>query len=269
MCIRDRYKVVDKEQKHVIMTKRENDPVGSVYTVAVTVEHEGITYTLTGFSGEYVGEFRNLNSLEAFALSGETAFLSVDGGVLFDKAKTKLIRYPKGKTGTSYTVPASVRVLGYSSFESNSTLTAIALPTGLTTIEDGALYCCYELKTVNIPSTLTSIGNAFLGYSEVEDVKIPEGITKLDYMFLYECKKLKTLELPSTFTKQLRSDFCTNCTALQSVTCRAVTPPPLGGGAFDGVVLAGVELKVPSASVSAYENAPYWKDFKKPFVALP
>ena len=263
------YKVVDKEQKHVIMTKRENDPVGTVYTVAVTVEHEGITYTLTGFSGECVSEFRNLNSLEAFALSGETAFLSVDGGVLFDKAKTKLIRYPRGKTGTSYTVPASVTVLGEQSFEGNDTLTSIVLQPGLTTIEDGALYICRELKTINIPSTLTSIGNAFLGNSKVEDVKIPEGITELDRMFLYKCKKLKTLELPSTFTKQWGSDFCANCTALQSVTCMAATPPTLGARAFSGVVLAGVTLKVPSASVSAYEGAAVWKDFKKPFVQLP
>ena len=263
------YKVVDKAQRHVIMTKRENDPVGSVYTVAVTVEYSGITYTLTGFSGECVSEFRNLSSLEAFALSGETAFLSVDDGVLFDKAKTKLIRYPKGKIGTSYMVPASVTVLGEYSFEGNSKLTAIALPQGLTTIEDGALYACFKLKTVNIPSTLTSIGTAFLGYSEVEDVKIPEGITKLDHMFLYECTKLKTLELPSTFTKQLRSYFCANCTALQSVTCRAATPPALESDAFENVILAGVTLKVPSASVSAYEGAAVWNNFKKPFVALP
>ena len=165
-------------------------------------------------------------------------------------------------------VPSSVTVLGESSFKGNDTLTAITLPTGLTTIEDGALYVCFKLKTVNIPSTLTSIGNAFLGYSEVEDVKIPEGITFLDRLFLYECTKLKTLELPSTLT-ETRTNLCVNCTALQSVTCRAVTPPPLGGGAFDGVVLAGVTLKVPTGSVSAYQSASIWKDFKKPFVALP
>ncbi|MFC2330191.1 MAG: leucine-rich repeat domain-containing protein [Treponema sp.] len=263
------YKVVDKTQKHVIMTKRESGSVSGVYTVAVTVEHEGITYTLTGFSKDCISDFGYLTSLTAFALSGETAFLSVDGGVLFDKAKTKLIRYPKGKTGTSYTVPSSVTVLGNSSFKGNNTLTAIALPTGLTTIEDGALYTCFKLKTVNIPSTLTSIGNAFLGYSEVEHVKIPEGITKLDNIFLYECTKLKTLELPSTFTKQLRSGFCANCTALQSVTCKAATPPILQSDAFENVVLAGVTLKVPSDSVSAYEGAAVWNNFEKPFVALP
>ena len=168
----------------------------------------------------------------------------------------------------SYTVPASVRVLGYSSFKGNSKLTAIALPTGLTTIKDGALYACLKLKTVNIPSTLTSIGTAFLGYSKVEDVKIPEGITKLDHMFLYECTKLKTLELPSTLT-ETGTNLCVNCTALQSVTCMAATPPALGGGAFSGVVLAGVTLKVPSASVSAYQSESIWKDFNEPFVALP
>ncbi|QTQ12848.1 leucine-rich repeat domain-containing protein [Treponema parvum] len=262
------YKVVDKEQKHVIMTKRESDAGGTVYTVNVKPEYSGITYTLTGFSKQCISGFGYLTSLTAFALSGETAFLSVDGGVLFDKAKTKLIRYPNGKTGTSYTVPTSVTVLGDSSFKGNSKLTAIALPTGLTTIEDGALYACLKLKTVNIPSTLTSIGNAFLGYSKVEDVKIPEGITKLDHMFLYECTKLKTLELPSTLT-ETGTNLCVNCTALQSVTCMAATPPALGGGAFSGVVLAGVTLKVPSASVSAYQSESIWKDFKKPFVALP
>ena len=134
------YKVVDKAQKHVIMTKRESGSVGTVYTVAVTVEHEGITYTLTGFSKDCISDFGYLTSLTAFALSGETAFLSVDGGVLFDKAKTKLIRYPTGKTGTSYTVPASVTVLGESSFSSNGTLTAIVLQEGLTTVEDNALH---------------------------------------------------------------------------------------------------------------------------------
>ena len=40
------YKVTDKAQRHVIMTKRESGSVSGVYTVAVTVEYSGITYTL-------------------------------------------------------------------------------------------------------------------------------------------------------------------------------------------------------------------------------
>ncbi|ERJ99812.1 leucine rich repeat protein, partial [Treponema socranskii subsp. socranskii VPI DR56BR1116 = ATCC 35536] len=262
------YEVVDKTQKHVIMTKRENGSVGSVYTVAVTVEYSGITYTLTGFSGRCIGDFGYLTSLTAFALSGETAFLSVDGGVLFNKDKTKLIRYPTGKTGTSYTVPSSVRVLGDHSFYYSEKLTSIVLQPGLTTVEDHALHYCQNLQTVSIPSTLTSIGSNFLAFSKVEHVKIPEGVTKVGFQFLDSCSELKTVELPASLTTT-DGLFCGRCPKLQSVTCKAATPPPLESDAFENVVLSGVTLKVPAISVSAYENAPIWKDFKKPFLTLP
>ena len=260
------YKVTDKAQKLVIMTKRESGSVSGVYTVAVTVEYSGITYTLTGLSEDCIGGFNDLMYLEAFALSGPSNFFSVEGGVLFDKHKTKLIRYPLNKAGAPYTVPSSVKVLGKRSFSGSRKLTSLILPDGLTTVEDLALYACQKLKTVYIPSSLTSIGSHFLAASEVEDVKIPEGVTKLGYQFLDNCWELKTLELPASLTTP--GNLCDGCTALQSVTCKAATPPALES-AFKNVVLAGVTLKVPAGSISAYQNAPIWKDFKKPFVALP
>ena len=257
-----KYEVVDKEQKHVIMTRWENgvDSTTVVYTVAVTVVHEGITYTLTGFSRGCIYDYlTSLNLLTAFALSGESAFLSVDGGVLFDKTKTKLICYPKGKTGTTYTVPTSVKVLGTGSFSENRTLTSIVLPEGLTTIEDYALYDCKNLQTVNIPSTLTSIGWSFLIYSKVENVVIPEGITELKSYSLYNCSSLKTVELPASLT-QMGVYFCGHCTALETVTCKAPTPPTLErSNAFNGVTLSGVTLKVPSSD--AYQVAEVWGNF--------
>ena len=262
------YKVVDKEQKHVIMTKRESDAGGTVYTVNVKPEYSGITYTLTGFSKQCISDFGGWGSLEAFALSGPSNFFSVEGGVLFDKAKTKLIRYPTGKAGTPYTVPASVKVLGDSSFTDSHNLTSLILQDGLTTVEDFALHFCRNLQTVYIPSSLTSIGGYFLAFSKVEDVKIPEGVTELSYQFLDGCSALKTLELPASLTTPGWL-FCEDCTALQSVTCKAVTPPALESNAFKNIILAGVTLKVPAGSISAYETTPIWKDFKKPFLTLP
>ena len=263
------YKVVDKAQKLVIITKRgDNTGSNTVYTVNVKPEYSGFTYTLTGLSKQCISGFGGWGPLEAFVLSGQSNFLSVEGGVLFDKHKTKLIRYPTGKAG-SYTVPPSVKVLGESSFYHSNNLTSIILPAGLTTVEDSALHFCENLQTVYIPSSLTSIGERFLAFSEVEDVKIPEGVTELKKQFLDGCSALKTLELPSTFTTQTDSFFCRGCTALQSVTCKAVTPPILQSDAFDDVILAGVTLKVPAGSISAYQNAPIWKDFKKPFLTLP
>ena len=264
-----KYKVVDKAQKLVIMTER-GDNAGNyiVYTVNVKPEYSGITYTLTDLSEQCISSFSGWGMLEAFVLSGPSNFLSVEGGVLFDKHKTKLIRYPVGKDGTSYTVPASVKVLGNSSFTDSNNLTSLILPDGLTTVEDLALHFCRNLQTVYIPSSLTSIGGYFLAFSKVEDVKIPEGVTELSYQFLDGCSALKTLELPASLTTPGWL-FCRDCTALQSVTCKAATPPTLESNAFKNIILAGVTLKVPAASVSAYETTPIWKDFKKPFVPLP
>ena len=121
------YEVTDKAQKLVIMTKRENNASGTVYTVNVKPEYSGITYTLTGFSELCISGFGGWGPLEAFALSGPSNFFSVEGGVLFDKHKTKLIRYPAGKAGAPYTVPASVKVLGDRSFHHSDNLTSLIL----------------------------------------------------------------------------------------------------------------------------------------------
>ena len=164
-------------------------------------------------------------------------------------------------------MPASGKVLGNSYFYHSSNLTSLILPDGLTTVEDLALHFCRNLQTVYIPSSLTSIGENFLAFSKVEDVKIPEGVTELKFQFLDNCSELKTVELPASLTTA-GGLFCSDCTALQTVTCKAVTPPILQSNAFKNVVVAGVTLKVPAGSVSAYQNAPIWKDFKKPFVGF-
>ena len=67
--------------------------------------------------------------------SGNKNYSSDSYGVLFNKNKTKLIKYPSGNTRTSYTIPS-----------------------GVTSIGEGAFYGCYNLKSITIPSGVTSIG---------------------------------------------------------------------------------------------------------------
>ena len=58
--------------------------------------------------------------------AGNMNYSSLDG-VLFDYNKTRLLEYPYGKTGDSYTVPASVTEIGEWAFYGNKTLQAINL----------------------------------------------------------------------------------------------------------------------------------------------
>lgn len=63
---------------------------------------------------------------------GNSNYLSC-GGVLFDKSKSVLIKYPDGKKDTSYIIPD-----------------------GVTSIGDGAFMYCESLKSITIPENVTS-----------------------------------------------------------------------------------------------------------------
>lgn len=96
----------------------------------------------TGYMGTY-----NTNLEEINVAEGNTEFSSVDG-VLFDKEKTILERYPSSKAGTEYTVPDSV-----------------------TAIMGNAFWDCKNLKDITISENVNYIGNeAFLRCSSLESI---------------------------------------------------------------------------------------------------
>ena len=65
--------------------------------------------------------------------AGNPAYSSVSG-VLFNKAKTLLVRYPAGKPQVSYTIPNGVTAIGSYAFGGCAVLTNIVIPTGVQTI---------------------------------------------------------------------------------------------------------------------------------------
>ena len=90
---------------------------------------------------------------------GNSVYSSIDG-VLFDKEKSTLICYPKGKEG-AYTIPDGVTTIEPEAFNTADNLTEIIFPEGFTTIKVGAFYY-YSGKgftTVTLPASLTSIGD--------------------------------------------------------------------------------------------------------------
>ena len=259
------YRVVDKPNKHVHIDYKEGGNFGANVHIPATVTYNGETYTVTGCT-DFCLELKFWQTA-AFTVDPASTALSAEGGVLFNKDKTRLIKYPKMKTGTSYTVPGSVKTIGTYAFHEVGSLTTLNLPEGkaLTTIEDYGVSYCTLLANVNIPSTLRNLGTGFLFKSKITSAVIPEGVEYLGYASLAWCPNLTHVELPASFESS--AVILYNCPALTEVTCKAVKPPSVQGF-HNGTPLASCTLKVPAASVSAYENAPIWKNFKKPFVGF-
>ncbi|GEM_PF-6577202 len=87
---------------------------------------------------------------------------SVMDGVLFNKDKTKLLAYPAGKLETAYSIPETVTVIDYNSFQ-YSILEEILIPNSVKTINGNAFKSCHYLTSLNIPASVEKFGGGFNG----------------------------------------------------------------------------------------------------------
>lgn len=102
-----------------------------------------------------IGKGLNTIDLTPFSACGALNDITVDSqnaafssleGVLFDKARSQLICYPDGKTGT-YRVPAGVRDIAYWAFD-GSKLSSVFLPHSVTNLDTGAFNGCSSLTSI-------------------------------------------------------------------------------------------------------------------------
>ena len=95
--------------------------------------------------------FSNCINLTTINVHPDNLFFTSDQGILFNKDKTTLIYYPRGKNG-SYEIPINVQIVSEKSFQDAELLTAITIPSTVTEIGDWAFTGCHSLTTITIPS---------------------------------------------------------------------------------------------------------------------
>jgi hypothetical protein len=137
-----------------------------------------ITFGLTGYAVNLISvtipESVNDINTEAFAActsltainvaSGNNSYSSQDG-VVYDKNKKTLIRYPRGKTASSFSIPNSVTAIGDAAFNSCDKLTSVTIPNSVSSIGERVFFACTNLTSITIPSSVTSIGYNAFGYN--------------------------------------------------------------------------------------------------------
>ena len=162
--------------------------------------------------------FDGCTGLTSINVASENNYYSSNNGVLFNKKKTELIRYPEGKSQTSYTIPDSVTSIGGNAFRRCSSLTSITIPNSVTSIGDRAFVGCTDLKSITIPDSVTSIGEvAFAGCTDLTSITIPDSVTSIGYGTFDGCTGLTSITIPNSVTSIGEWAFY-HCTGLTSIT---------------------------------------------------
>lgn len=171
------------------MTKIED----SVFVECTSLRDVNIPDSITSIG---VGAFSECTSLTSITIPanvkdiGTAAFagagltdISVDpknktyrsvNGVLFSYDRKELHSYPAGREASEYSVPS-----------------------GTTSIREGAFGLCENLTKVNIPIGVTHIGRAaFSGCTKLTAINLPDGLSSISEYLLSDCTALKNVKIP-------------------------------------------------------------------------
>lgn len=163
----------------------------------------------------------------------------------------------------SITLPTELTALGARVFQGCSKLQSISIPSKVADLGEYAFADCSALKSVQLPTVLTTIKkNTFDGCASLSSINnsayIPSNITAVMAYAFSGCKSLPSITFYSTIETIGASAFM-NCTGLSFIECKRSKHPTGGNKMFDGT---SCPIYVPYGSLSDYQTADYWRDYK-------
>lgn len=140
----------------------------------------------------------------------------------------------------------------------------LKLPANLLRIPSGYFRNCQFSRIDTLPNGLLDIGsNAFAGNSRLMGtLEFPDELVALGEEAFAGCSTLEGVVLPAELAI-LKSGVFGGCYYLNKIVCKAIEPPYVQGGAFDGVAKDNFAVEVPEQSVNRYQNSSGWNEFKR------
>ncbi len=117
------------------------------------------------------------------------------------------------------------------------------------------------VKEIKIGENLTQLWYyGFAGCIYLASVDIPDNIESLPTDTFNSCDYLKNIILGKGITEIGAYSF-SGCDSLEEIYCKSETPPVLDRPGFSNDNYLNCIVYVPTGSLEAYKEAPYWQDF--------
>ncbi len=144
--------------------------------------------------------FIECNNLESITVDESNSYyLNDEYGVLFNKDKSELIKYPIGNSRSEYTIPDSViTICDYAFFNCNN-IVSITIPDSVTTIGYESFYNSANLASVTIGNSVTTIGEAAFSWcNSLASVTIGNSVSRIFSFAFHNCPNLKFVIIPDS-----------------------------------------------------------------------
>ena len=140
----------------------------------------------------------------------------------------------------------------------------LKLPANLLSIPESCFSGCQFSTIAEFPKGLIEIANnAFYGNSRLMGtLEFPDELVALGSNAFEYCQNLEGVVLPAELAV-LKSNVFNNCYNLNKIVCKAIEPPYVQSGAFDGVAKDNFAVEVPEQAINRYQNSAGWNEFKR------
>lgn len=162
----------------------------------------------------------------------------------------------KKYTGTiaNITIPDGVTSIGTEAFSECKILKSVIIPSSVTSIDEKAFYQS-TLTSITIPDSVMSIGaSAFCSCKRLKDVTIPNSVTSIG-QYAFGWTGLTSITIPNSVTSIDRDVFC-GCKKLKHITIPD-SVKSIGASAFSSCESLK-DVTIPDSVTSIGENAFSW-----------
>ncbi len=136
--------------------------------------------------------FDGCYSLEQISVDDSNDNYLSENGILFDKDKKTIIKYPATLSDETYSIPDGVKTIGSDAFGFTK-IKKIYIPNSVTVICEEAFFSS-NVSDVEIPNSVKSIGsNAFAYCDGITNITIGTNLTTIDDFAFFCCRNLSNV----------------------------------------------------------------------------
>ena len=165
---------------------------------------------------------RNLKNIEGNPFKGcnikivcETDSFIFENGILFDKARTRVIY--SNTDLTKILLPSTITAIEDAAFMNCVSIEDVKTASKLSYIGEKAFSCCINLKHIDIPDSVEHIGGkCFMGCVSLENITIPQSLQKISWSCFEGCSSLRNVFVPKNVTSIEMRAFC-KCIKLHKI----------------------------------------------------